>query len=195
MDAIYINKYGYDLRKLDPELPVNCRSFDIKNFCENPNHRNVANFQIRMYMLRYRQYIDALAHIMSTGQGVILDRCCYSDFVFLETLHKHSYISKGARSVYYELKENTISELMKPHLVVYLDVPVATIKDKIKARGNEHEIKSKVFSEEYLHNMEALYKQVYLKDISTHAELLVYDWSNGGDTEVVVEDIERIGKF
>lgn len=27
---------------------------------------------------------------------------------------------------------------------------------------------------------------------STHAELLVYDWSNEGDVEVVVEDIERI---
>jgi NADH dehydrogenase (ubiquinone) 1 alpha subcomplex subunit 10 len=27
---------------------------------------------------------------------------------------------------------------------------------------------------------------------STHAELLIYDWSNYGDVEVVVEDIERI---
>lgn len=27
---------------------------------------------------------------------------------------------------------------------------------------------------------------------SKHAELLVYDWSQGGDVEVVVEDIERI---
>lgn len=26
----------------------------------------------------------------------------------------------------------------------------------------------------------------------THAELLIYDWSNYGDVEVVVEDIERI---
>lgn len=27
---------------------------------------------------------------------------------------------------------------------------------------------------------------------STHAEVLIYDWSEEGDTEVVVEDIERI---
>lgn len=40
--------------------------------------------------------------------------------------------------------------------------------------------------------MERFYKQHFLKDISTHAELLVYDWSNYGETEVVVEDIERI---
>lgn len=41
--------------------------------------------------------------------------------------------------------------------------------------------------------MEEVYKNNYLKDISTHAELLVYDWSNGGEIELVVEDIERIG--
>lgn len=27
---------------------------------------------------------------------------------------------------------------------------------------------------------------------SVHSELLIYDWSDGGDVEVVVEDIERI---
>lgn len=27
---------------------------------------------------------------------------------------------------------------------------------------------------------------------STHAELLVYDWSEEGDVEILVEDIERI---
>lgn len=40
--------------------------------------------------------------------------------------------------------------------------------------------------------MEQVYKQQYLKDISQHAELLVYDWSEPGETEVIVEDIERI---
>ena len=40
--------------------------------------------------------------------------------------------------------------------------------------------------------METLYKQHFLKNISAHAELLVYDWSVPGETEVIVEDIERI---
>lgn len=43
--------------------------------------------------------------------------------------------------------------------------------------------------------MEEVYKNNFLKDISTHSELLVYDWSNGGDIELVVEDIERIGQL
>lgn len=41
--------------------------------------------------------------------------------------------------------------------------------------------------------MEDVYKNEFLKDIGTHAELLVYDWSNGGEIELVVEDIEKIG--
>lgn len=38
--------------------------------------------------------MDALAHVFSTGQGVVLDRCVYSDFVFLEAMYSHGYISK-----------------------------------------------------------------------------------------------------
>lgn len=192
MDDIYINPYGFDLRTLDPQLPKNCRSFDVKNFCLDPNGRNVAQFQIRMMMLRYSNYVDALAHIFSTGQGVVTNRCPFSDYVFLETMHKNGYISKGARSVYYELRGNTITEILKPHLVIYLDVPVSKIMDNIKKRGNDHEVRSKVFNDQYLNDMERIYKQQYLKEITQHAELLVYDWTNGGETEVVVEDIERI---
>lgn len=97
MDYIYKNPYGYDLRQLDPQLPVNCRSFDFKNFCATPTHRNVAQYQIRMYMIRYSKYIDALAHVLSTGQGVVMNRSCYSDYVFLETMFKNNYISKGGQ--------------------------------------------------------------------------------------------------
>lgn len=192
LDDIYINPYGYDMRQLDPQLPKNMRSFDVKNFLLDPNGRNVAQFQIRMLMLRYSAYIDALAHVLSTGQGVVCNRSPYTDYVFVETMFKHGYISAGARSVYYDLRANTITEILQPHLVIYLDVPVSKVKENIKKRSIAHELKSAVFTDQYLTDMEHIYKQRYLKEITTHAELLVYDWSNGGETEVVVEDIERI---
>lgn len=128
MDMAFINSYGFDLRSLDDQLPESCRSFDAVNFCREPKHLLTACFQIRMYQLRYMQYIDALQHILSTGQGVVLDRSCYSDFVFAEAMHKNGYISSGARSVYHEIRNNTIGELMKPHLVIYLDTPVDVVK-------------------------------------------------------------------
>ena len=97
MDMIYINPYGYDLRQLDSKLPESCRSFDIKNFNKDPTNRLAGNYQIQMYMLRYSQYVDALAHILSTGQGVVMERSCYSDFVFLEAMYRQNYISKGGQ--------------------------------------------------------------------------------------------------
>lgn len=192
LDSYYINSYGYDLRKLDPQMPPNMQSFDVAKFLQDPKHRNVATFQLRMLIQRYSQYIDALAHLFSTGEGVVLDRSVYSDMVFVEAMYKNGYLSKGARSVYYDLVKNTFSELMKPHLVIYLDVPVNIVKDRIKKRASPAEVNSPALTDQYLQDIEHIYKQQYLKDISTHAELLVYDWSDYGETEVVVEDIERI---
>lgn len=72
--------------------------------------------------------MDALAHVFSTGQGVVLDRSVFSDYVFVEAMNQANYLSAGAKSVYYDVRKNTIEELFKPHLVIYLDVPVDVIK-------------------------------------------------------------------
>lgn len=140
----------------------------------------------------YQQYVDALAHVLSTGQGVVLDRSCFSDFVFVEAMARNKYISPGARSVYHDLRKNTIGELNKPHLVIYLDVPVDTVKQRVAARKHDAEVGSKAINDAYLTDLDYFYKQEFLKEISVTSELLVYDWSNGGETEIVVEDIERI---
>ncbi|CAK1590950.1 unnamed protein product [Parnassius mnemosyne] len=192
MDIHYIRPNGCDLRMFDSQIPEDTRTFDHVDFNRNPNHRLAGNFQIMMYTARYQQYIDALAHLLNTGQGVVLERSPYSDFVFLEAMFHQKYISKGVRSVYYELRNNTIEELMRPHLVIYLDVPVPKVMEAIKCRNLEHEVNGKALTPEFLTEVERQYKTKYLRDISTHAELLVYDWSGGGEVEVVVEDIERL---
>lgn len=193
LDLLYVNSYGFDMRTLNSELPATTKCFDEKDFCRNPKHRLASNFQIQKYILRFEQYVDSLAHLLSTGQGLVFDRSCYSDFVFMETMFRNNMINRDVRRVYNELKANTIGELLRPHLAIYLDVPVDKTMDNIKKRANEWELKSPILSEKYLSDMESIYKQQYLKDISVHAELLVYDWTHGGDTEVVVEDIQRIG--
>ncbi|KPJ04189.1 PREDICTED: NADH dehydrogenase [ubiquinone] 1 alpha subcomplex subunit 10, mitochondrial [Papilio xuthus] len=192
MDFHYIRPNGVDLRTFDCQIPEDARTFDHVNFNRNPTHRHTGNFQIMMYTARYSQYIDALAHLLNTGQGVVLERSPYSDFVFLEAMYSQKYISKGVRSVYYELRNSTIEELMRPHLVIYLDVPVPKVMEAIKCRNLDHEVNGKAMTAAYLTEVERQYKTKYLRDISTHAELLVYDWTGGGEVEVVVEDIERL---
>ncbi|KAL4703747.1 hypothetical protein ACJJTC_017535 [Scirpophaga incertulas] len=192
MDYHYIRPNGCDLRMFDELIPEDTRTFDHVNFNCSPNHRLAGNFQIMMYTARFSQYIDALEHLLNTGQGVVLERSPYSDFVFLEAMFTQKYISKGVRSVYYDLRNNTIEELMRPHLVIYLDLPVNDVKSAINKRNFKHEVNGKALTTEFLTEVEKQYKNKYLRDISTHAELLVYDWSGGGDVEVVVEDIERL---
>lgn len=134
MDMLYVNSYGYDLRQLDPKMPPTMKSYDINNFLKDPNHRLSACFQLRMYMMRFSQYIDALAHVLSTGQGCVLDRSVYSDCVFVEAMAASKFISRQALSYYYEVRQNSITELFKPHLVIYLDVPVETVKVRLDCR-------------------------------------------------------------
>ncbi|XP_046615705.1 NADH dehydrogenase [ubiquinone] 1 alpha subcomplex subunit 10, mitochondrial [Neodiprion virginianus] len=192
MDMHYINSYGFDMRQLDDKLPESCRSYDVKNFCKDPHHMNCANYQLQMYYYRFFQYVDALAHLFSTGEGVVLERCVYSDAIFMESMCNAGYVSKLAQRTYQDLTQLTLRELRLPHLVIYLDVPVPVVKEKIQKRGIPYEVESKVFTEQYLTDIENLYKQQYLKQMSEHAHILIYDWSEGGDPEVVIEDIERL---
>ncbi|KAJ8929509.1 hypothetical protein NQ314_017802 [Rhamnusium bicolor] len=171
LDMTYINDYGFDLRTLDAQLPESCRSFDNLT---NPELYLTSLLEQLKLCFRLSQYIDALAHVLSTGQGVVLDRCVYSDFVFAEAMRSQGYLSKLAHKKYYEFRDCTISELLRPHLVIYLDVPVPKVIENIKKRAISYEKNSSVLTPQ------------------KHAELLVYDWTDEGDVEIVVEDIERI---
>ncbi|XP_047506364.1 NADH dehydrogenase [ubiquinone] 1 alpha subcomplex subunit 10, mitochondrial [Pieris napi] len=191
MDIHYIQQ-GVDLRTFNDRVPPDTRTFDHIDFNNCPNHRLAGNYQIMMYMARFSQYIDALAHLLNTGQGVVLERSPFSDFVFLEAMFSQKFLSKGVRSIYYELRGQTIEDLLRPHLVIYLDIPVDKVQEAIKKRGQKHEVCGKALTPAFLQEIERQYKNKYLRDISTHAELLVYDWTGGGEVEVVVEDIERL---
>lgn len=67
MDAIYVNPYGFDMRQIDHKLPKSVRSFDTNNFCQNPNHEKAAFLQCMLYQIKFAIYIDALAHVLNTG--------------------------------------------------------------------------------------------------------------------------------
>lgn len=53
LDMNYINEYGLDLRKLDPQVPESCRTFDIMDFLKDPKNLLTARFQIEQYQIKY----------------------------------------------------------------------------------------------------------------------------------------------
>lgn len=194
MDSYYINSYGYNLRELDnhEDMPESMKSFCLPEFYKNPTSLDTGVFQTRMYGLRYHQAADALIHILSTGQGVVLDRSVWSDFVFMEAMHRAKYLTPRFKKYYNDVVECTMYELMKPHLVIYLDVPVSMCLDRIKKRNIDYEVNSSVLTNKYLEDIEDIYKNQFLEKMAKNSELLIYDWSEFGESELVVEDIERM---
>lgn len=84
----------------------------------------IKNQTLFTWFHRFSDYIDSLAHLFSTGQGVVIERSAYSDIVFVEALYKHNLITRTTYKGLIEQRTNALAELLKPHLVIYLDVPV-----------------------------------------------------------------------
>ncbi|MEE6490819.1 hypothetical protein FKM82_016016, partial [Ascaphus truei] len=90
-DEHYLNKVTGDGRILPSKFSGSC---SLQQFYDDPTcpDGNAYRLQFWMYNVRVMQYIDALAHLLSTGQGAVLERSPFSDFVFLDAMYKNGYI-------------------------------------------------------------------------------------------------------
>ncbi|RLV92729.1 hypothetical protein DV515_00013672 [Chloebia gouldiae] len=104
------------------------------------------------------------------------------DFVFLDAMLKQGYVHKRCLDHYKEVKEISISELLPPHLVIYVDVPVPEVQKRIQEKGKPYE---KKVSPSYLQSIEDAYKKTFLPEISESSEVLQY-------TATAAEDVEKI---
>ena len=240
MEDFYINAYGYDLRELDFAFKyTRNKSFDEKLFAQDPTANDhgldrmlyyshvmrfatESNFKLLFYtylsvcltlLSRYTKYVEMLAHIFNTGQGVVTERSPHSDWVYFEAAYQQAswtrssllnlssffqgWISKTTRQHYFKLRDLMMVEILRPNLIVYLDAPIDVVQRKIRERAEKThpwEKNSPVYENTgYLNHLyNDLFKKQYLQEAGIHSYVLSYDWSEGGDTEVVVEDIERM---
>ena len=52
------------------------------------------------------QYIDALAHIFNTGQGVVIERSPFSDWIYFDAAYNQGWIDKTTKTHYYKVGFN-----------------------------------------------------------------------------------------
>uniref|UniRef100_A0A3Q7RV81 NADH dehydrogenase [ubiquinone] 1 alpha subcomplex subunit 10, mitochondrial n=1 Tax=Callorhinus ursinus TaxID=34884 RepID=A0A3Q7RV81_CALUR len=184
----YADSTTGDGRALDIELSGSC---SVEKFYDDPrsNDGNSYRLQSWLYASRLLQYADALEHLLSTGQGVVLERSIFSDFVFLEVMYNQGFIRKQCVDHYNEVKKVTIREYLPPHVVIYIDMPVPEIQSRIQKKGNPHEMK---ISSAYLQDIENSYKKTFLPKMSEKCEVLQYSAREAQDAEKVVEDIEYL---
>ncbi|XP_055329074.1 NADH dehydrogenase [ubiquinone] 1 alpha subcomplex subunit 10, mitochondrial-like [Paramacrobiotus metropolitanus] len=189
---VYPYLFSYNLKDYNDRLQGTAKHFDVEDFYKDPKNWKVAEFQFMKYIARCNQYNVALLHLFSTGQGVILERSCFSDFVFVDAMTKMGYMSRPARRHYYDVKTNTIMDYMRPHCVIYLDAPVDVCYDRVMKRNIPYEVNSPAMNKEYLKEIERGYKNHYLKQMEPYVEMIVYDWTKPADADIVAEDLEKI---
>ncbi|XP_069321597.1 NADH dehydrogenase [ubiquinone] 1 alpha subcomplex subunit 10, mitochondrial [Eulemur rufifrons] len=184
----YADSTTGDGKPLDVEFSGNC---SLEKFYDDPksNDGNSYRLQSWLYASRLLQYADALEHLLSTGQGVVLERSIFSDFVFLEAMYNQGFIRKQCVDHYNEVKKVTICEYLPPHVVIYIDVPVPEVQSRIQKKGNPHEMK---VTAAYLQDIENAYKKTFLPEMSEKCEVLRYSAREAQDAVKVVEDIEYL---
>jgi deoxyadenosine/deoxycytidine kinase len=99
-----------------------------------------------------RQHYD----LLNSNQSIIQDRSVYEDAeIFARNLYNQGDMSTRDWACYYELYE-TLSTLLKPpHLVIYLQASVATLRSRIAQRGRDYE---QNIPAEYLAKLNTLYE-------------------------------------
>jgi len=191
-----INGYGVDLRQYnDLMLPIN-KTYDEIDFSRNPVGPVEGcgdRFCLEIYKQKWKQHIHALRHILNTGQGVVMEGCPFNDYAYFDAAYNQGWIARESRVQYKEVCRVTLPHIMKPNLYIYLDAPVDTVVKNIQNRGNEWDKDSPVWTnKQYLLDIYNELKRNFLKQQQQHSRVLVYDWTEPGDMEIVVEDIEAL---
>ncbi|XP_066543083.1 NADH dehydrogenase [ubiquinone] 1 alpha subcomplex subunit 10, mitochondrial [Hoplias malabaricus] len=187
-DVHYLDKMTGEKALLDSAFNGNC---SLEKFYVDPkaNDGNSYRLQSWMYLMRLLQYSDAIEHLLTTGQGVILERSPFSDQVFVDTMFQQGYIRKECVEHYKEIKNISICEFLAPHLVIYVDCPAEEVQKKLKASGKPY-LQNVPIS--YLQTIETSYKKSFLPKISEESEVLTYDTTQAHDIEKIAEDIEYL---
>lgn len=187
-DTLYLDKMTGEKEPLPVDFNGMC---SLEKFYTDPKAAdgNSYRLQLWMYTMRLLQYADAIEHLLTTGQGVILERSPFSDMVFVEAMFKEKYIRKECVQHYNEIKGISICEFLPPHLVIYVDLAAEEVQKKLKQSGKPY-LQNVPLT--YLKNIEESYKKSFLPQISETSELLAYDATQAQDVERVAEDIDYL---
>ncbi|XP_053205778.1 NADH dehydrogenase [ubiquinone] 1 alpha subcomplex subunit 10, mitochondrial-like [Panonychus citri] len=191
-DFYYIRPDGFDLRRFNPIFFEEAQYPDIDLFLEKPKHPKIGRMQCEMYRLKYFFYIEAMAHLFNTGQGIVTERTPWSDQVFMDALVKCGFTNKDHERFYARMRHNSQVKLWRPHLVIYIDTPIETAMKNIKKRNNPREVNSPVWKSDFLKCIDESYKNKIIPEYDEHAYVLVYPYKDELDVNAILSDIEKM---
>lgn len=148
-------------------------------------------FSMQVYLLTMRLSMErAATYMVQAGleEGVIGDRSLGGDTVFLKVNALLGNIPIPEYQLYFRLFEQMKIECPYPDAIVYLDVPLDIIKERIRNRGRACEEGILDPNNPYLEMIEKEYK-AFCAAMSRHTYVAALDWSEFGDVSQVWEQI------
>ncbi|MBI4126376.1 MAG: deoxynucleoside kinase [Deltaproteobacteria bacterium] len=142
-----------------------CRTYDLKPFFE-PNDINpfLALFYTDMKRWAFHSQMHFLTQKFRIHQDldhykgtVIQDRTIYEDAeIFAYNLHRQGSMAKEEYRTYRHLYESILDAIAPPDLLIYLECPLRSLKQRISKRGRTIE---KNVPDEYLKRLERYYER------------------------------------
>lgn len=162
----------------------------LADFYRDPK-RFALKMQIYMLRRRYRVYLAALKHIVETGEGAVLDRSIFSDWVFAEKNRLDGNIDSEGFWYYTQLRAKMLEQLPYPHFTVYLDVAPGVCHERIHGvRKRAAEVDSGI-PLEYLQGLDTCY-QLFLREMRAQGSTIVsFDWANFGSVDQIKSEMVR----
>jgi len=194
MDYKYDDEF--DLRNLNIHLHEDVKYADFKSVLETKNPYQAGYWEMAMLRMRTYNYLAALVHLLNTGDGVILERSPWTGTVFTRSNIDMDLLSRNFLEHYWEVRSAAFSRMYRPHVIIYIDVPVDACLENAKLK-NTHGC-GPLLEHEYLESIEHNYKKHYLPIIGEHAEIFTYklnkpvtDATASELSEIVVDELSQ----
>ncbi|KAL8567924.1 hypothetical protein ACOMHN_059046 [Nucella lapillus] len=195
-EKIFLTGENFDLRSLNEQLPARSGFCDIQTFYSQAGPaallKTFGRTQLTMYYNHFHNYVKALEHLLNTGQGIVMERGVFSHMVFHNVLRRMGQLSPSALKYLNFVYDNTVCEMWRPHMVIYLDAPIDFVRTMINKRNVGWEAKSPIITDEFLTTMDKVYKEKYLPYMSKYSEVITYDVTDLPDWEIIVEELESL---
>lgn len=141
---------------------------------------------------RFRMHRDAVDEEWAKGIVTLHDRSIYGDGAFAYVNYRDGYIDQLGYDSYMAHRECMERYLLVPHLVIYLDVCVDRLQERIRERDRVCE---SGIPDSYLADLDAAYKEIVLPKLQDRgARVVILDWNKKElEIERVMEVINDSG--
>ena len=180
------------LRKLASILPnvkTIAEDYDtplLTKFYKNPENYAML-LEFTLLIRRYKQIIEIITKTDDT-KYILADYAIFKSLIF----SKINLDSEGFK-VFYEFFQLLIQKLPLPHLVIYLDMPIKILQQRIQLRGREFEMN---IADGYLEKIKEGYARFFYKNIQvSYLSLGLTDFDIINNPHYFQEIVEIIQKY